>query len=197
MPGRKRFCVYCGSSSGNDPAFLEGAKELGAALANLNCDLVYGGASIGLMGTVADAALANGASVFGVMPKSLADKEIAHEGLTELVITTSMHDRKEKMADLSDGFIALPGGLGTLEELFEIWTWAQLGFHDKPVGLMNVSGFYDALIDFLDQTRNAGFVRPVHHDILIVDSDPEALINRMQAYEPDHESKIIRPPEQR
>ncbi len=197
MPGRKRLCVYCGSSPGNHAAFLDGANRLGAALAQHEFDLVYGGASIGLMGAVANAALENGAAVYGVMPQSLADKEIAHDGLTELFITSSMHDRKEKMADLSDGFIAMPGGLGTLEELFEIWTWAQLGFHNKPVGLLNIEGFYDALIQFLGQTTKAGFVRTAHHDILQVDSDPSGLIERMRSYKPTAVSKVMRPPSQR
>lgn len=171
--------------------------SLGRTLAENQLDLVYGGASIGLMGEVADSALMNGAGVYGVMPKSLADKEIAHEGLTQLHITSSMHDRKEKMADLSDGFIALPGGLGTLEELFEIWTWAQLGFHNKPVGLLNVNGFYDALVQFLAETASAGFVRPAHHDLLIVESTPQALIEKMATYVPTSEAKVTRPSDQR
>lgn len=183
MSRRKRICVYCGSSSGNDPVFLDGAARLGAALANNECDLVYGGASIGLMGAVADAALEHGASVYGVMPQSLADKEIAHEGLNELHITTSMHDRKEKMAALSDGFIALPGGLGTLEELFEIWTWSQLGLHHKPVGLLNIGGFYDELISFLHSTSKKGFVKPAHADMLLVAGEPHELLERIQQYE--------------
>ena len=126
------ICVYCGSSSGNDPAFVAAATDLGSTIAGHGYGLVYGGASIGLMGTVADSVLASAGTVTGVLPKSLADKEIAHPGLSELIITISMHERKTRMADLSDAFIALPGGLGTFEELFEIWTWAQLGFHHKP-----------------------------------------------------------------
>ena len=190
MPARKRICVYCGSSPGNDPAFLKGATSLGKALADHDCDLVYGGASIGLMGTVADAALASGASVFGVMPKSLADKEIAHGGLSELYITKSMHDRKEKMAALSDGFIALPGGLGTLEELFEIWTWSQLDFHRKPIGLLNLDGYYDVLISFLASTVEKGFVKSSHADMLLVDSNPGDLMKRMNEYERPDTKKL-------
>lgn len=194
---RKRYCVYCGSSPGHSSAYLDAADSLGKSLAENSLDLVYGGASIGLMGEVADSALKHGASAYGVMPKSLADKEIAHEGLTELHITSSMHDRKELMADLADGFIALPGGLGTLEELFEIWTWAQLGFHNKPVAVLNVDGFYDPLIQFLAGTVAAGFVRPAHHDLLIVESEPQLLIDRMIAYVPTSEAKVTRPSDQR
>ena len=153
-------------------------------------DLVYGGAGIGLMGAIADAALKNGAEVYGVMPQSLADKEIAHQGLTELHITSSMHDRKERMAELSDGFIAMPGGLGTLEELFEIWTWSQLGFHDKPIGLLNIAGFYDELISFLASTAGKGFVKPAHVDMLLVAGNPHELLKRIRKYERPRVDKL-------
>ncbi|MBL6690423.1 MAG: TIGR00730 family Rossman fold protein [Pseudomonadales bacterium] len=197
MPARKRVCVYCGSSPGHDPVFLDSAEQLGAAIARHGFDLVYGGASIGLMGAVADAALEHGAAVYGVMPRSLAEKEIAHDGLTELIITSSMHDRKEKMADLSDGFIALPGGLGTLEELFEIWTWSQLGFHGNPIGLLNVADFYDALLAFLTSTVEAGFVKQPHRDILLVDDNPDALLRKILEYRASIPPKVGLSPDQR
>jgi len=142
------LCVYCGSSSGKLNEYATAANALAAALVSLNIRLVYGGASIGIMGALADSVLALGGQVVGVIPKALAHKEVEHPNLTELHVTHSMHERKMRMAELSDGFIALPGGIGTLEELFEIWTWAQLGFHHKPCGLLNVAGYYDALIAF-------------------------------------------------
>jgi len=185
-----RICVYCGSSPGNDPAFLEAADHLGTTLAANNIGLVYGGASIGLMGAVADATLRHGGEVHGVMPRSLADKEISHPSLTELIVTESMHERKTVMADLADGFIALPGGLGTFEELFEIWTWAQLGFHQKPIGVLNSQNFFDPLLAFLDQSSSAGFVKPAHREMLLVSSDPEELLTRFTAYQPPSTSKL-------
>ncbi len=142
------------------------------------------------MGAVADATLAAGGKVHGVMPEKLADLEISHSGLTELHITASMHERKTRMADLSDGFIALPGGLGTLEELFEIWTWSQLGFHNAPIGLLNIEGYFDPLINFLDQSVSAGFVKPGHRQMLIIDEHPEQLVDRMLRYEIDAPPKI-------
>ncbi len=153
-------------------------------------DLVYGGASIGIMGAVADGILTSGGQVFGVMPGSLADREIAHKGLTELHITETMHERKTVMAEMSDGFIALPGGLGTLEELFEMWTWAQLGFHQKPLGLLNVDGFYDQLLGFIDTATHTGFIKPAHRDLLIVEKDPGPLLQRMQDYVPAQVDKL-------
>jgi uncharacterized protein (TIGR00730 family) len=157
-----RLCVFCGSSSGSSPIYVDQAKALGTALAQSGIDLVYGGASVGLMGAVADATLAAGGNVIGVMPQALVDKEISHKGLTDLRIVGSMHERKALMAELADGFIALPGGLGTFEELFEVWTWAQLGYHRKPCALLNVDGFYDKLSGFLDDVVTRGFVKPSH-----------------------------------
>ena len=176
-----RLCVFCGSSLGGDPAYKRAAAALGAELAAREIGLVYGGASVGLMGVVADAALEAGGEAIGVLPEALADLEIAHEGLSELRIVASMHERKAQMAALSDGFIALPGGIGTLEETFEVWTWSQLSIHAKPVGLLNVNGFYDRLEAFLDHMTAEAFVKPVHRNIMLADADPTALIDRLIA----------------
>lgn len=186
-----RLCVFCGSSAGADPAYAEAAHGLGTAIARRGFGLVYGGASVGLMGMVADGALAAGGEVIGVLPKSMQERELAHRGLTELHIVDSMHARKAMMADRSDGFIALPGGVGTLEEMFEIWTWGQLGYHRKPLGMLNVTGYYDPLLAFLDSTVSAGFVRELHRGMLIAETDPEPLLDRMVAYEPPSVVKWI------
>jgi uncharacterized protein (TIGR00730 family) len=185
------ICVYCGSSSGNDPTFAAAASDLGSTIASHGYGLVYGGASIGLMGTVADSVLASAGIVTGVMPKSLADKEIAHSGLTQLIVTTSMHERKTRMADLSDAFIALPGGLGTLEELFEIWTWAQLGFHKKPIALLNVNHYFDKLIEFLEDSTGQGFIKTAHQNMLLVSDNSDKLINKIESFEPPLVDKLI------
>ncbi|WP_243370268.1 TIGR00730 family Rossman fold protein [Microvirga solisilvae] len=187
-----RLCVFCGSSAGQDPVYMETARLLGEALAKNGIELVYGGASVGLMGAVADAVLAHGGHVIGVMPQALVDKEIAHTGLSDLRVVGSMHERKALMAELSDGFIALPGGLGTFEELFEVWTWAQLGYHKKPCALLNVAGFYDKLAGFLDDVVERGFVKPIHRAMLIVRDEPEALIDAIKAYEPPKVEKWIK-----
>jgi len=187
-----RFCVFCGSSPGHDPSYLAAARDLGAALAREGIGLVYGGASVGLMGAVADAVMTGGGEVVGVMPQSLVDKEIAHKGLADLRIVGSMHERKALMAELADGFVALPGGLGTFEELFEVWTWAQLGYHRKPCSLLNVGGFYDKLAGFLDDVVSRGFVKPIHRAMLIVEQDPDALIRAVRAYEPPVVDKWIK-----
>jgi uncharacterized protein (TIGR00730 family) len=187
-----RLCVFCGSSTGQDPVYLETAKALGEALAANGIELVYGGAAVGLMGAVADAAMAKGGHVIGVMPQALVDKEIAHRGLSDLRVVGSMHERKALMAELADGFIALPGGLGTFEELFEVWTWAQLGYHRKPCALLNAGGFYDKLTDFLDDVVERGFVKPIHRAMLIVGSEPPALIEAIRAYEPPKVDKWIK-----
>jgi hypothetical protein len=158
----KNICVYCGSSPGRLPAYADGARALAQALVERDMGLVYGGASIGLMGLIADTVLQLGGRAVGVIPQALARKEVAHKGLTELHITHTMHERKTLMAQLSDGFIAMPGGIGTFEELFEIWTWAQLGIHAKPVGLLNVAGYYDALTTFLDHATHEQFMKPLH-----------------------------------
>lgn len=184
------ICVYCGSSSGNDPSFVAAAKELGSAIANHGYGLVYGGANIGLMGTIADSVLATAGIVTGVMPKSLADKEIAHPGLSELIVTVSMHERKARMADLSDAFISLPGGLGTFEELFEIWTWAQLGFHQKPIAVLNVNGYYDKLIEFIADSTAKGFIKAAHQEMLLVSDSPHELVHMIESFTPASVDKL-------
>ena len=175
----RTLCVYCGSSPGNDPAFAEAARTVGTLIGREGWQLVYGGGRAGLMGTVADAALAAGAPVVGVIPRSLMVRELGHPGLTELHVVETMHQRKTMMAERADAFVALPGGIGTFEELFEVWTWRQLGYHDKPVGLLNVAGYYDPLLTFLDQSTASGFIRPAQHELLQVDTDPRALLSRL------------------
>jgi uncharacterized protein (TIGR00730 family) len=180
----RRLCVFCGSSMGVDPIHAEAARALGTALAQAGIGLVFGGGSIGLMGVLADAVLAAGGDVTGVIPQALVDRELAYHGCTTLHVTTSMHERKALMADLSEGFIALPGGIGTLEEMFEIWTWAQLGDHAKPVALLNVGGFYDPLIAFLHGVVAAGFLAPEHRALLVVASDIDELLARLAHHKP-------------
>ncbi|MGD1887000.1 MAG: TIGR00730 family Rossman fold protein [Cohaesibacteraceae bacterium] len=180
----KSVCVFCGSNPGKDPAYGQAAEDLGAAIASSGRTLVYGGAEVGLMGLVADAALAAGGEVIGIIPKALVEKEIAHKGLTRLESVSSMHERKARMADLSDGFVNLPGGTGTLEEMFEVWTWGQLGFHAKPIAVLNVLGFYDPLMAFLDHQRDEGFVKPTLRDTLLRETDPNRLLDAMARYEP-------------
>ncbi|MGR9072047.1 MAG: LOG family protein [Gammaproteobacteria bacterium] len=182
MKQLKNICIYCGSSSGRLEAYAAAARATAESLVRRDIGLVYGGAGIGVMGAVADHVLRLGGRAVGVIPESLMSKEVAHASLTELHVTRSMHERKMRMADLSDGFIALPGGIGTLEEIFEIWTWAQLGFHGKPCGLLNVEGYYDPLIAFLDHVAVEGFVKPEHRGMMLVESDTEALLDRFSAY---------------
>jgi uncharacterized protein (TIGR00730 family) len=184
MPSARAICVFCGSSPGDDPAFVAAAEALGRAVAISGRALIYGGSKTGLMGAVADAALAAGGRVTGVIPHSLIEKEVAHGALTELRVVTSMHDRKAAMADLADAFVALPGGLGTLEELFEVWTWAQLGLHAKPVALLRVGAFFDPLIQFLDALVAHRFVRREYRDLLILEDDPVSLLARLDAWRP-------------
>lgn len=179
----RRLCVYCGSSRGRSGLFAEAAAALGRELAAREIGLVYGGGNVGLMGVLADAALAGGGEVIGVIPQALQEKELGHAGLAALHVVNSMHERKQLMADLSDGFMALPGGVGTLEELFETFTWLQLGFHQKPVGLLNVAGFYDGLVDFVRHLRSEGFLKPEHERCLLVDSDARTLLDQMRAFE--------------
>jgi uncharacterized protein (TIGR00730 family) len=178
-----RVCVYCGSSPGRMPNYRDVARSLGNALAHQNLDLVYGGADVGLMGELADAVLAAGGKAIGVIPDSFANR-VSHQGLTELHIATSMHERKKMMFDLSDAFIGLPGGLGTVEELMEILTWAQLGFHKKPCGLLNVSGYFDYILSFLNHATSEGFIKPAHRDMLLVSEDPAILLERFRSYDP-------------
>lgn len=179
----KNICVYCGSSSGKDPAFAAAAATLAQEMCKRNIGLIYGGAAVGIMGTVADAVLEAGGEAIGVIPKSLAVKEVAHENLTGLHVVASMHERKAMMADLADGFIALPGGWGTLEEIFEILTWAQLGFHDKPCGLLNIAGYYDGLIGFLDNSFEQKFVNELFRPMLMTSSEPASLLDKFAVYQ--------------
>lgn len=175
----RRICVFCGSSGGTDPRHVGAARDLGAELASRGLGLVYGGASVGLMGALADAVLARGGHVTGVLPSALAARELAHSSLQDLRIVSTMHERKAMMADLADAFIALPGGMGTLDETFEILTWAQLGMHAKPVGLLDVAGYYGPLLAFLDHALANGFVRAEHRALLDVAGDPAALLDRL------------------
>ncbi len=178
----KRICVYCGSSQGRQPEYRLAAQELGEALLERNLGLIYGGASVGIMGAVADTVLAGGGEAIGVIPEALAIKEVAHEGLSEQHVVATMHERKAMMADLADGFIALPGGWGTLEEIFEILTWAQLGFHDKPCGLLNIEGYYDGLIGFLENSFEQQFVSELYRPMLMRALEPASLLNQFSTY---------------
>ncbi|MBL8762738.1 MAG: TIGR00730 family Rossman fold protein [Phycisphaerae bacterium] len=184
MRALERVCVFCGSSPGRDPAYLHAAGALGSALARRGVTLIYGGGSLGLMGAVADRALSDSGKVVGVITRQLLDKEVAHGRLSDLRVVDTMHERKKMMADLADGFIALPGGLGTLDELFEIVTWAQLRLHASPVGILNVGGFYDGLLGFLDRVRTDGFLRLDLERAVHVHSDPERLLDAMIAHRP-------------
>jgi uncharacterized protein (TIGR00730 family) len=180
----KSVCVFCGSSPGRDPIHAEAARALGRALAARALTLVYGGGATGLMGIVADAALGAGGQVTGIIPRGLERRELAHRGLTRLEVVGSMHERKARMAALAEGFVALPGGMGTLEELAEILTWAQLGLHARPVGLLDVGGYYQPLVAFFDRAVEAGFLRPEHRRLLTVEREPEPLLERFAAWTP-------------
>lgn len=179
-----RICVFCGSSPGNHDVYAEQARKLGRAMAERGIGLVYGGAQVGTMGAIADAALEAGGEVVGVIPQQLVDLEIAHGEITELYVVADMHERKAGMSARSDAFVALPGGAGTLEELFEIWTWAQLGLHAKPVGVLDVNGYYEPLQRLTEHMVGEGFLRPQHRDMLLFDDDPQALLDRLATYEP-------------
>lgn len=191
MSRLRRICVYCGSSSGNDLAHRTAAHALGAFLARSGIGLVYGGGHVGLMGALADGALAQNGEVIGVIPQSLMAKELGHGGVTDLRVVGSMHERKQLMVDLSDGFIALPGGFGTLDELFETLTWLQLSFHDKPVGILNISGFFDGLIEFINQMSRDGFLKREHAECVLVEQDAEKLLTRMEDFSPPDLGKWI------
>jgi len=176
-----RICVFCGSSLGDRPEYRETAAEIGRLIASRGAGLVYGGGRVGCMGALADAALANGGEVLGVIPETLADREVAHAGLGELRVVGSMHERKALMAARSDAFLALPGGFGTLEELFEIVTWRQLGFHEKPYAVLNVAGYFDSLLRFCDDATSAGFVRPADRAALVSGADPASVVDALLA----------------
>ena len=172
-------CVFCGSRPGRLPAFIDAARDVGTRIGHLGWQLVYGGGHAGLMGELADAALAAGARVIGVIPLSLMQRELGHPGLHELHVVHTMHERKRLMAERSDAFLALPGGIGTMEELFEVWTWRQLGYHDKPLGLLNTDGYYDTLLAFVADAVSAGFLEATHSSLLQVDRDSDALLRRL------------------
>ncbi len=178
----RRLCVFCGSASGTRPEYLAAAQELGETMAKEDIQLVYGGGRVGLMGAVADSVLKHGGTVIGIMPERLAAKEIAHHGLTELHIVKSMHERKATMAEMSDGFIAMPGGFGTIEEFCEVLTWSQLGFQKKACGLLNVIGFYDSLIKLFDEMTEQQFVAPVHRELVLVSDNPKEMIQHVVNY---------------
>lgn len=177
----RSICIFCGSNPGNRPEYLQLARATGRLIAERGLTLVYGGGKVGLMGALADAALAGGARVVGIIPQMLLDREVGHPGLSELHVVTTMSERKLMMGELSDAFLTLPGGIGTLDELFEAWTWTQLGLHDKPSGLLNYRGYYDALIQFLDLAVTEGFQRPRHRAALLVDTEVEPLLDQLQA----------------
>jgi len=182
-----KVAVYCGSRSGNEPLYAEKAKELGEFFGKNGIDLVFGGGHVGLMGIVADAVLASGGKVYGVIPAHLRDRELAHTGLTELFVVKDMHERKAKMAELADGFVALPGGIGTLEEIFEVWTWAQLGVHQKPCAFYNVNGFYNPLLEMVKTMVATGFVSQQYLDMIVLAQTPTDLVDGFRAYAPPQE----------
>ena len=176
------ICIYCGSSPGTDPTYMESAREMGKLIASRGHTLVYGGGDVGLMGAAADAALSGGGEVIGVIPQAILDKKVGHGGLTRLYTVSSMHERKMKMASLSDCFIALPGGIGTLEEIIEVLTWGQLGFHTKACGVLNVNGFFDPLFQFLDRMVEHRFLKPEHRDQLLVADTPAAIVEAVLSH---------------
>ena len=191
---RKRIeslCLFCGSSPGRDERYLAAARELGRLLAGEGIRMVFGGGRVGLMGAAADAALAAGGSVIGVIPRMLWDREVGHSGLTELHVVETMHERKARMVELSDAFIALPGGIGTLDELFETWTWGQLGIHRKPFGLLNVAGYFDSLLAFLDHVSEERFLPTQHRAMLVTDERPGPLLDRLRDFRPPTVEKWV------
>jgi uncharacterized protein (TIGR00730 family) len=187
----RRLCVFCGSSTGARPEYRDAARRLGTLLAHRGVGLVFGAGHVGLMGVLADAVLQAGGEAVGVIPQALVDKELAHNGLTRLHVVETMHQRKALMADLSDGFAALPGGFGTADETFEILTWVQLGLHAKPVGLLNVAGFFDPLLAWIDHAVREGFLRPEHRGLLVVAAEPEALLDALPRHRPVETPKWI------
>ena len=191
----KRICVFCGSNPGLRPEYAQAAREMGRTLAEAGLGLVYGGGHVGLMGIVADAALEAGGEAIGVIPRALMRREVGHRELTELHVVGSMHERKAMMADLSDGFVAMPGGYGTFEEFCEVITWSQLGIHPKPCGLLNVGGFYAPLLGMFDHAVAEGFVRPAHRALVLEDTDPATLLEKMRGFVPPSTEKWIGPGE--
>ncbi len=191
MNRMRRLCVFCGSSAGSNDAYLRAALDLAESLTRNGIDLVYGGARVGLMGAVADGVLAHGGTVIGVIPRGVLEREVAHDGLTELHVVGSMHERKAMMAELADGFVALPGGMGTLEELCEVLTWGQLGLHAKPCGLLNVAGYFDPLLQFFDRMVDQQFLRPENRSVVLCAETPADLLERFAAYHPPRVPKWI------
>lgn len=189
----KSLCVYCGSSIGASPAYADAARQLAKSMVEEDIGLVYGGGNVGLMGVIADEVLRLGGKATGVIPQALMDKEVGHLELTRLHIVKDMHERKAMMAELSDGFVAMPGGIGTLEELFEVFTWSQLGFHEKPIGLLNVDRFYDGLITFLDHVVAERFLRTEQASLLIHEQEPKALLTRLRTFKPQRVEKLLSP----
>jgi uncharacterized protein (TIGR00730 family) len=186
-----RICAFCGTNPGSHPAYGKAARELGRALAEQEIELVYGGASVGIMGELADSVQEHGGHVTGIIPQQLMEKEAAHTGIRNLIVVASMHQRKSQMADMSDGFIALPGGIGTLEGFFEVLTWGQLGIHAKPAGILNVEGYFDKLTGFLDHAVREGFLRDAHRDAISVEADPRKLLDRLRAFIPAEGEKLM------
>jgi len=186
-----RLCVFCGTNAGARPEYGAAARQLGTLLAAENIELVYGGASVGIMGQLADAVQEGGGHVTGIIPQQLIQKEAAHRGIPDLIVVASMHQRKSQMADLSDGFIAMPGGIGTLEGFLEIVTWGQLGIHAKPCGMLNTAGYFDALTAFLDHAVQEGFLTEAHRETIMVESDPQTLLERMRAYTPPEGAPLM------
>ena len=189
----KRICVFCGSSSGEDPRYLEAADRFGNILAREGIELVYGGSRVGMMGRLAAATLQAGGKVVGVIPGAVMNRELAHQELTELRVVKSMHERKSEMADLSDAFVALPGGLGTTEAFFELLTWAQLGLHQKPCAMLDVAGYFQPLVRFFDHMAHEGFMARPHRDMVLVEEDPEELVRRLRSYQPPATPRWIAP----
>jgi len=186
-----RICVFCGTNAGSRPGYGAAARRLGQIMAEQEIELVYGGASVGIMGELADSVQEHGGHVTGIIPQQLVEKEAAHTGIPNLIVVASMHQRKSQMADMSDGFIALPGGIGTLEGFLEILTWGQLGIHAKPAGILNVEGYFNGLTGFLDHAVREGFLTQEHRDHIIVESDPQRLLDRMRAYTPSEGEKFM------
>jgi uncharacterized protein (TIGR00730 family) len=186
-----RICVFCGTNPGSRPAYGVAARELGRILAEQEIELVYGGASVGIMGELADSVQEHGGHVTGIIPQQLVEKEAAHTGIPNLIVVASMHQRKSQMADMSDGFIALPGGIGTLEGFFEVLTWGQLGIHTKPSGILNIEGYFDSLTDFLDHAVSEGFLTDAHRHAIIVETEPQKLLDRMRAYSPPEGERLM------
>jgi uncharacterized protein (TIGR00730 family) len=186
-----RLCVFCGTNAGSRPAYGIAARELGRVLAEQGVELVYGGASVGVMGELADSVQEHGGHVTGIIPQQLMEKEAAHTGIRNLIVVASMHQRKSQMADMSDGFIAFPGGIGTLEGFFEVLTWGQLGIHSKPAGILNVERYFDGLTGFLDHAVHEGFLTEAHRQAIMVESDPGVLLDRLRSYAPLEGEKLM------